>query len=93
MATAEVSFAETGILDLALADAKGRSVPVQILSAERYPAGGIKRATILFVAQRVPAMGYAVYQALPRSETVGDAHSSGQRAHLGPGPPAWVPGE
>jgi len=66
VATAEVSFAETGIPDLMLVDAEGKPVPVQILSAERYPTGGLKRATILFVARDVPAMGYAVYHALPR---------------------------
>ncbi len=82
VATVEVSFIETGILDIALVDAEGAEVPLQILSAEHHPAGGLKRATIIFVARHVPAMGYSVYRALPKTDPVDDGQEKSSTAPM-----------
>ena len=68
IAEVEVAFTETQVLSLGLRDAEGRALPVQVLEAERYPGGGLKRARIAFIAREVPAMGYAVYRVIPNGE-------------------------
>lgn len=61
----KVGVSEPGQFDLTLVDPGGQAVPVQIVEAERYDDGGIKEATIVFVARDVPAMGYSVYRVIP----------------------------
>jgi alpha-mannosidase len=65
-AQAEVAFTEPGVQEIALLDPDGKPVPVEVLRAERNGDGGIRLAAIGFVAREVPAMGYAVYRAVPR---------------------------
>jgi alpha-mannosidase len=36
-----------------------------LTACERYETGGIKRATILFIAEGVPSLGYEVYRVVP----------------------------
>ncbi len=62
-----VGLAERGLADLTLTDAAGRTVPFQLLQAERYGDGGIERARIAFVARDVPALGYALYRLIPKA--------------------------
>lgn len=62
----DVGVAEGGSVDLTLVDAAGQTVPVQLLEAERYSDGGIKRARIAFVARDVPPLGYAIYRLMPK---------------------------
>lgn len=62
---AEVAFTQIGVLNLGLRDAQGQPVAVQVIEAEHFPAGGLKRARVVFVARDVPAMGYAVYHVIP----------------------------
>jgi alpha-mannosidase len=52
-------------------DAGGGDVPVQILDSDEYPSGGIKDATLAFIARDVPAMGYTVYQVVPEKSQPG----------------------
>jgi len=80
VATVEVSFVETGVTDLALVDGEGEEIPLQVTSAERHPSGGLRRATILFVARNVPSMGYAVYHLLARGGAAGGRAGPGQDA-------------
>ena len=61
----DVPFADPGVRQFALVDAEGKAVPTQILSELRNEDGGIRQARIAFIAQNVPAMGYAVYHAVP----------------------------
>lgn len=56
-----VGFTEKDVLDLEVRDSDGTVVLSDILSCERYDTGGIKRASILFIAHHVPSMGYEVY--------------------------------
>src|SRR5581483_3812056 len=63
----DIPFSDSGIHDVALTDAHGAAVPVQFLSILRYSDGSIKQAHIAFVAREIPALGYAVYHALPNA--------------------------
>src|SRR5439155_10089825 len=67
VAEADVGFAQGGINDFRLVDSAGKTIPAQLLEAERYADGGVKRIKIAFVARDVPAAGYAVYHLTPRT--------------------------
>lgn len=60
-----VEIPEAGFNDLKLTDSAGQSVPFQYVSADRFGDGSLRRPRIAFVARSVPALGYAVYRALP----------------------------
>jgi len=62
---ADVGFAETGITNFFLRDRDSNIVPVQLLDAERYRDGGLKRVKFAFVARDVPSLGYCVYHVVP----------------------------
>jgi len=66
LAQADVGFAETGVHDFNVVDPGGKSVPAQLISAEHFADGGLKRIKIAFTAQNVPALGHAVYHVVPR---------------------------
>ena len=55
-------FASDDILDIKLVDPEGRTLPVQIVEAERANNGALLRARIAFVARDVPALGYGLYR-------------------------------
>ena len=65
IAEVDVAFSAAGVQNLSLTDPAGKPVPIQILSALRNDDGGIRQARIAFIARDVPAMGYAVYHAVP----------------------------
>ncbi|MBM4084594.1 MAG: hypothetical protein FJ272_07370, partial [Planctomycetes bacterium] len=48
---------------MALRDSAGRDVPVQILSVEKH--GNMSRVTFLFLAEKIPPLGYATFYATP----------------------------
>jgi alpha-mannosidase len=56
-----VSFSERGVTDLNLLGADGKSVPIQVLEAQRNRDGSLKTARLAFIARDVPALGYAVH--------------------------------
>jgi alpha-mannosidase len=60
----EVAFTEPDVQNLALLDPSGKPVPFQVLRAERNGDGGLRLATVGFVARDIPAMGYSVYHAV-----------------------------
>jgi len=60
-----IGFSRSGVTSLGMIDPGGRETPVQIVESEEYAAGGLKDATVAFIARDVPAMGYSVYQILP----------------------------
>jgi alpha-mannosidase len=66
LAEADVGFATSGIAGFSLTDAEGRILPAQLLEAERYRDGGLKRVKVAFVAREVPGLGHCVYHLLPR---------------------------
>lgn len=62
--TAQLGFASGEGVGIELRDPDGHTVPVQFLDATRNPNGTLLTAEIAFLAD-VPALGYAVYRALP----------------------------
>jgi len=74
IAVANVGFSDSNVMDLGLVGPDGQAAPVQLLSSERNPVGGLLRAEIAFVARDVPAMGHTVYRLMPlRSPAASDA--------------------
>ncbi|HXP63619.1 MAG TPA: glycoside hydrolase family 38 C-terminal domain-containing protein [Dongiaceae bacterium] len=65
-AQGDVGFAEGGVADFELVDPAGRAVPAQLLEAEHYQDGGLRRVKFAFVARSVPALGHLVYHVVSR---------------------------
>ncbi len=68
-AQGDVGFAEGGVADFELFDAAGQAVPAQLLEAEHFEDGGLRRVKFAFVARAVPALGYSVYHVVSRKST------------------------
>ncbi len=66
IAEGEVSFIDAGIKDFEVIDLAGKIVATQIVEMDKYADGGIRQVKFAFVARDIPAMGYAVYHAVPR---------------------------
>lgn len=66
-AECRVGFSEKDVFELEVRDSAGNLVPSDLLACERYETGGIKRATVLFIAKGVPSAGYEVYRVLRAS--------------------------
>ena len=64
-AEVEVPFSEPGVEEFAVFDANEQAIPVQFLKVLRNDYGGIRQARIAFLARDIPALGYAVYHAVP----------------------------
>jgi alpha-mannosidase len=58
-------FSEKNIMEIEVQDSCGNRMNSDLIACERYENGGIKRATVLFIAKDVPALGYEVYRILP----------------------------
>lgn len=76
VAECNVAFTDKEVHEIDVRDSVGSTVPFDILSAERYSTGGIKRARILFIAQNVPSIGYEVYSVGNKSEDINDTYHS-----------------
>jgi alpha-mannosidase len=79
IAEVDVSFSQPAVRSFALLDPDGNAVPVQTLQELRNDDDGIRQARIAFTAQNVPAMGYAVYHAVPNH--AGPAQRSPSAVH------------
>ena len=78
VAEVEIGFAGPGITGIDLRGADGKNVPVQLLHADNYNDGGLKRATIAFLAREVPALGYSTYHAIAsQSANISSGSDSG----------------
>ncbi len=75
----EVGVTLPDILDLALIDADGKRVPIQIVNSRRDENGRLIAGTIAFIARNVPAMGYAVYHVVDAAHAPPAARESGPR--------------
>ncbi|HZO90178.1 MAG TPA: glycoside hydrolase family 38 C-terminal domain-containing protein [Chthonomonadaceae bacterium] len=62
VAECAVGFSEKDVFEVEVRDSSGRLMVSDLISAERYETGGIKRATVLFVAKQVPSLGYEVFR-------------------------------
>src|SRR5207237_5508552 len=65
VAECRVGFSEKDVFEVEVRDSAGHRMASDLLACERYETGGIKRATVLFIARNVPALGYEVYHVLP----------------------------
>ena len=81
VAEVELGFGERGVLDVGLVDPAGKGIPVQFHHTERYGDGEIRRSRITFVAHDVPALGYAVYRALPRRTAPAPTQEASAKPH------------
>jgi alpha-mannosidase len=61
VAEADVGFAQGGVNGFELRDASGQVTPSQLLEADRFEDGGLRRIKFAFVAREIPALGFAVY--------------------------------
>jgi alpha-mannosidase len=67
VAEVDVPFTDGGVRQFSLVGSDGKAVPVQFLSVLRNEDGGIRQARIAFIAEDIPAMGFAVYHAVPNA--------------------------
>ena len=62
------SFTAPGTFAMAVLNSAGEPSPCDVLQAERYEDGSLKRAKILFIAGEVPAFGYEVFHIVAAQE-------------------------
>ena len=63
----DVPFSDSAVRQFAIFDAEGNGVPVQLISILRNEDGGIRQAHIAFIGHEIPALGYAIYHAVPNA--------------------------
>jgi len=68
IAEVQIGFDTPGVVDFDLADASGKIVPAQILDEDKFADGGLRTVKLAFIAKDVPAMGFAVYHVMPRTQ-------------------------
>jgi alpha-mannosidase len=73
-----VAFSQPGIVDVNLQGPDGEEVPVQITEPQRFDDGGLRQAKLVFVAEDIPALGYAVYHVLPQQSLRASGQASGR---------------
>ena len=79
VAEVEVGFAASGVGAVEVFDPAGQAVPVQFVRTQRYGDGGLRRATITFLARDVPALGHSVYRLRPAA-TQAKPEASGEES-------------
>jgi alpha-mannosidase len=65
VAECRVGFSGKDVFEVEVRDSAGNRMASDLIACERYETGGIKRATVLFIARNVPALGYEVYRVVP----------------------------
>jgi alpha-mannosidase len=73
-----VTFVDGSAREVEVRTSAGAAVPSDLLQAERYGDGSLKKARVLFVTGEVPAFGWEVYRVLPadRAGPATDVHAS-----------------
>ncbi|MCY1722375.1 glycosyl hydrolase-related protein [Prolixibacteraceae bacterium Z1-6] len=66
----DVQFAESDAFSLNLYNTEGTATNIQLTDIERYSNGSIKRATINFIAENVPSIGYKTYYLKPSQQEI-----------------------
>lgn len=75
----KIGFSEKDVFEVEVQDSSGKRVASDLTACERYETGGIKRATVLFIAQNVPSLGYDVFRVVPaKGEPAASSLSSNQ---------------
>jgi len=77
VANARIFFNPGEAKHVILKDAHGNNIPVQIVDKEQYTDGSLRSATIFFVAEDVPSIGYKTYYYSPGSE-INNGNEPGQ---------------
>ena len=77
-----VSFTDPAVSGVTLLASDGREVPCQLHDVQYYEDGGMLQADVTFIAQEIPAMGYAVYRVLPGTNTVAHLAVAQEAAEL-----------
>ncbi|WP_299577992.1 glycosyl hydrolase-related protein [uncultured Sunxiuqinia sp.] len=57
----EVRFAKSQALGLQLQDAHGKEIDLQLINVKNYSDGSIQSATLNFIAEEVPSIGYKTF--------------------------------
>lgn len=70
IAETDLFFSERGIRTVTLLDAEGKEVPIQVSDLIRGGDGGLTQLKLAFVAKDIPALGYAVFHAVPNRAPV-----------------------
>jgi alpha-mannosidase len=65
VATVTLSFNPGEVNYLVLKDAEGNSIPIQITDKDKYSDGSLKKATICFISENVPSIGYKTFYFTP----------------------------
>jgi alpha-mannosidase len=65
IAEGDVGFAHGGLQSFDVLNSAGKSIPTQLVEADRFEDGGLCRIKFAFVAHDVPALGYLVYHVVP----------------------------
>jgi len=60
-----IGYSTKDVYEVEVRDSRGNLMLSDLTACERYETGGIKRATVLFIAQDVPPLGYDVFRVLP----------------------------
>jgi alpha-mannosidase len=74
----QVGFSGSGVVAIELMGPDGQPEALQMIDEQRYAAGGLRRASIAFIARDVPALGWAVYHAIPRLQSARGAKPHGE---------------
>jgi alpha-mannosidase len=78
----QVGFSKSSVATIELIGPSGQPEALQSIDEQRYATGGLRRATIAFIARDVPALGWAVYRASPlfhsAPEAIGPNNASRQ---------------
>ncbi len=74
VAEIEIGITQPGVQEFKLVDSSGETIPCEVLRADHYAEGGLKRARLIFVARAVPALGYAVYHVIPQKSPADSNH-------------------
>jgi alpha-mannosidase len=72
----EISFGLNEATGVELRDAAGKKIDAQLSQAEYYANGSIKRASLCFIAEQVPSLGYTTYYLKTGSQEFAEAKSS-----------------
>ena len=73
IAEIELSFPRPGVKEIQLHGPDGSPERLQVVKVERDADGGIRNATIAFIARDVPAMGWAIYSVAPSQADAEDS--------------------
>jgi alpha-mannosidase len=62
----QIGFSQSGVAAVDLTGPGGQPEPLQIVEEQRYATGGLRQATIAFIAREVPPIGWSLYEVVPR---------------------------